>query len=140
MSYAIVSIAKIKTMGCAGAHGGHLERTIDTPNADPDLKRFNRREVGSGDLPADIAGRIQELGITPRKNAVLAVDFLMTASPEAFGCQVVEHEGQKAVAGKVEVWRDFERNARQWIEERYGRENLVNSPCTWMRTRRTSMR
>src|SRR5215207_3894714 len=117
MAFAILRTAKIKTAGNAGALSDHLERTMNTPNADPDLKHLNRRVIGTGDLKADIAERIGALNITPRKNAVLGVEFLMTASPEAFAYQVRQEEGKKELYGDVQKWKTFEQNARQWLEK-----------------------
>jgi len=58
---------------------------MEVPNADQELSHLNRRQVGSGDLVKDVSSQLQAAGIEkPRKNAVLAIEHLMTASPEAF--------------------------------------------------------
>jgi hypothetical protein len=85
MAFAIVRTAKLKTAGNLGGLNNHLERKMEVPNADPELSHLNRRKVGSGDLAKDVTNRLQAAGIEkPRKNAVLAIEHLMTASPEAF--------------------------------------------------------
>ncbi len=51
--YAVLRIAKLKTMGEIGALGKHNERRRDTPNADAGRIQENVRLVGSGDWIAD---------------------------------------------------------------------------------------
>jgi hypothetical protein len=85
MAFAIIRTAKLKTAGNLGGLNNHLERKMEVPNADADLSHLNQRRVGSGDLARDVTHRLQAAGIEkPRKNAVLAIEHLMTASPEAF--------------------------------------------------------
>lgn len=126
MGFAILRTAKLSSGGNIGGLNAHLTRTMDVPNADPDLAVYNSRPIGSADLWADVQQRIEESGAKVRKNAVLAVEHLITASPEAFGYKVRETKGKKELYGNVNGWKEFETSAKQWLFDRYGRENVVN--------------
>lgn len=126
MAYAILRIDKIKSAGSAGGLSSHLERTRETPNADKDLEQYNKRVVGSGDLNKDIQNRIAEAGIKPRVDAVLAIEHIITASPEAFNYHVDLQDGKKILRGDVEKWNSFQAETMDWLEKSYGKENVVN--------------
>jgi len=128
MAFAIVRTAKLKSAGNIGGLNAHMMRTMDVPNADPDLARYNSRPIGSTDLNADVQARLQEAGITKtRKGAVLAVEHLMTASPEHFGSYVkLNEQGEKRLWLHTDRWKAFEKASIEWLQERYGKENLVN--------------
>ena len=132
MAFAIVRIAKIgggNPGGNAGGLGHHLERTMKVPNADPELARYNQRVIGSGDLWKDIQQRIQESGITPRSNAVYAVEHLITASPEFFRQSEYKRYSEQ---GEAQLWQDWDRwkafqeQTLHWLTERYGKQNIVS--------------
>ncbi|ANI89314.1 hypothetical protein A9P82_08495 [Arachidicoccus ginsenosidimutans] len=123
MSYAVLRTCKIKTAANAGGLNAHLTRTMDVPNADPELLKYNSRPIGSEDLNADIQKRIKEAGIQPRKNAVLAVENLLTSGAEFFNYHKAE-DGK--LQGEVNKWRAFEKASMQWLEQLYGKENIVN--------------
>lgn len=114
MSFAICRMGKIKSMGNAGGLNNHIERKMDVPNADPALTHLNERLRGSGDLCQDIQTRIDESGCNVRSNAVIAIEFMLTASPEFF-----EEDRDK----KIKL---FKNRAGNWIQEKYGNNNLVN--------------
>jgi O6-methylguanine-DNA--protein-cysteine methyltransferase len=101
---------------------------MEVPNADKDLAKYNSRPIGSADLNQDIQKRLQEAGITTtRKNAVLGVEHLITASPDAFSYQVVKNnKGEKELRGDVQKWKEFQEKSLEWLSERYGRKNIVN--------------
>jgi hypothetical protein len=128
MAFAILRTEKLKTKGNVGGLNAHLTRTMDVPNADPDLIEYNTRPIGTDNLNQDIEKRLQEAGITTtRKNAVLGVEHLITASPEAFGYEVVKNnKGEKELIGDVKKWKQFEEKSLEWLSERYGRKNIVN--------------
>jgi hypothetical protein len=43
MAYAILRVAKLKTMGNVGGQSMHVERLWETPNADPARLELNQR-------------------------------------------------------------------------------------------------
>jgi hypothetical protein len=128
MAFAIVRTAKLKSAGNIGGLNAHMTRTMEVPNADPDLARYNSRPIGSTDLNADVQARLLEAGITKtRKGAVLAVEHLMTASPEHFNSQVkMSESGEKQLWMNTDRWEAFEKASIEWLQERYGEKNLVN--------------
>lgn len=132
MAFAIIRTVKLKTAGNLGGLNNHLERKMEVPNADQDLTYLNKRTVGSGDLAKDVADRIQAAGIEkPRKNAVLAIEHLMTASPEAFRFEKkAKPSGIGYTVGgpkeDIDRWKRFEEGCYQWLAKRYGKGNLVN--------------
>ena len=117
MAYGICRIQKLKA-GSVGRSAKHTSRKYDTPNADPTKQHI--RIIGSPDSPdiPDLETLVrQHIGEqTIRKNAVLAVEFLLTASPEYF------RPDDPARAGYYEPKRleDFQQSACQWLVNRYG--------------------
>jgi hypothetical protein len=128
MAFAILRTAKLKTAGNLGGLNGHLTRFKEVPNADQELLKYNSRPIGSHDLWKDVQARIQEAGITKiRKDGVLAVEHLITASPEHFNFhKKVNEKGQAELWGQTERWKAFEKASIEWLQDRYGKENLVN--------------
>jgi hypothetical protein len=131
MPYAILRTAKLKTAGNIGALNEHLQRTRLTPNADTELTRFNSQLAGSKDLAADVQARLTQAGCTVRSNAVLAVEHLITFSPEFLDIRKDVNEEGKAILrvyppedlAKYQAWRE---STMEWLHERYGKENVVN--------------
>jgi len=114
--YAVLRIAKVKTMGHVAGLGLHVERERETRNADEERRAQNERLAGTGDWIADVERRLADAP-TIRKNAVLAIEHVMTASPEFFG------EGSaREQARRLADWRDA---SMAWLRETYGRDNVV---------------
>jgi hypothetical protein len=144
MAYIILRTAKQKTKGNIASLGQHLQRTRDTPNADPDLTHQNEILRGSADLLADVDARLAELEAVngkPNKNAVLCVEHLIAFSPDfvhffkedgndyPFPRSTPEPYPSWLVA-ESQVDRDrlegFVDKALAWLDKRYGLENVVN--------------
>ncbi len=114
--YAVLRLAKVKTMGHVAGLGLHVERERETRNADEARRQENERLAGTGDWCADVERRLADAP-TVRKNAVLAIEHVMTASPEYFG------EGSaREQARRLADWRDA---SMAWLRETYGRDNVV---------------
>ena len=127
MAFAILRTAKLKTAGNIGGLNNHLTRAMDVPNADPELIGYNSRPIGTENLLQDIQNRLSELEIIPRKNAVLAIEHLMTASPEAFAYEkYIDSDGKTGLRGQVDTWKAFKKDCFNWLSDRYGTENIVN--------------
>ena len=104
--YAIVGIAKLKAKGNIGGVLSHMFRTRETPNSD------GRENLTM--IPAPPLDEImQEINsYLPRKNAVLAYDLLLTASPEFFD-------------GKTqEQIKDWAESSLQWACDKFGKHNI----------------
>ena len=83
MAYAICRINKLKA-NQTSAVNGHNRREIAVPNSDPNGDHMTL--VGEGkSIPDLVADRIAEAGVRkPRKDAVHAVEVMLSASPEYF--------------------------------------------------------
>ena len=129
MAYAILRTVKLKAAGNIGGLNSHLTRSMDVPNADRELGHLNQQLRGSDNLWEDVNSRIQAENIVPRKNAVYAVEHLITYSPEWIGLKKIDRDGKKQLVGKkgdISNIKSFFEKSTKWLEDRYGSENLVN--------------
>ena len=114
--YAVMRFNKLKTMGQVSSRGAHNERTRDTPNADDERRGENERLDGSGDWRADVQARLDDAP-TIRKNAVLALDYVFTASREFF-----ERGDERERSARLDDWRD---RTMAWLRGHFGEANVV---------------
>lgn len=112
MPYAIIRFEKVKSFAAVSAMSAHWHRTRPTPNADPAKRGSNRVQVGSGNVEADVRAGLA--GQSPRKNAVLAMEAILTTSPEFFENASAEDK-KKWLATSVD-----------WLKREYGK-NLVSA-------------
>ncbi len=112
MPYAIIRHEKIKTIGNLKASAEHTFRERPTDNADASKTHLNEHD---GAISSDeVVQRFQqEFPEKLRKNGVLAVEYLMTASPEWW---------EKASA---EQQAEFFKRSREFLYERHGKENVL---------------
>ena len=109
--FAIVGVGKLKTAGNIKGVLDHMTRSRKTENSNG---RANDILVNPAPLP-DIMEEISQY--FPRKNAVLAYDFLLTASPEWF-------------TGKTEEQiKEWEAASLQWACDKFGRDNIKAAIC-----------
>lgn len=115
--FAIFRVAKMNNVGSISASNDHCQRLRETPNADKSLQHLNEHSIGSDDLVEDIMNRVKEVtgekGV--RKNGVLCIENLLSASPEYF-----EGLGKK---GKLERWKNA---TIEWLKDTYGEKNVVS--------------
>lgn len=116
--FAICRLGKVRSWGSVGAMAEHHMRTRPTPNADPDPKLRPQVLHGSGDPETDVRAYIEARGIKPRKDAVLAVEVLLTASPEYFRPGAPDAYGQFDAA-RVDAWL---KRQGEWLTKRYGNQ------------------
>jgi len=114
--YAVMRFNKLKTMGQVSSRGAHNERTRDTPNADDERREENERLAGSGDWRADVQARLDDAP-TIRTNAVLALDYVFTASREFF-----ERGDERERSARLDDWRD---RTMEWLRGYFGEANVV---------------
>lgn len=111
-NFAIMRCKKIKTAGSVAASLQHCFRERETPNANPELTPQNQHLAARSSDEA--MGKLRELlPEKRRKDAVLAVEYVMTASPEWW---------QEASEWKREKF--FERSL-EWLEGKYGKDRVV---------------
>ncbi len=87
MSKCILRVAKITSQGSATGKTSHNYRLAEVPNADPERKHLNQEYINNGEKNIwTLANeRIERAGIKGvRKDAVRGMEFLITASPDAF--------------------------------------------------------
>lgn len=113
-AFAIMRCKKLSGMGSVAASLKHCFRERDTPNADPDRSHKNMHLVAHSTDEA--MGKLREkLPEKRRKDAVLAIEYVLSASPEWWS---------KADSGQRV---DFYQSSMGWLAEKYGRENILVS-------------
>ncbi|SKB04816.1 Plasmid recombination enzyme [Pseudomonas extremaustralis] len=117
MSYAILRAKKLKSLGAVARSARHTFREQPTPNADPAQLSRNRTvgAQGADSLLQVMKGRLPE---KRRRDAVLCIEYLITASPEAFR----RHGGRLDDLGG-----GYFSEAVAWLKKRHGAENVVSS-------------
>lgn len=112
----VLRVEKLKSWGDIGGAGSHNLRRRDTPNADPARTHLNRHLVGQ---PTDQLATVvrEKIGDqTIRKNAVLAFEVVMSASPEYF---------RPDDPGAAGAWNEqrlarWEVASMDWLRKQYG--------------------
>jgi hypothetical protein len=121
--YAILRISKIKSFGSLSGSSKHVNRDRETPNADENKTPDNEVLIGTNDPEQDVKNRLAEAGINKiRKNGVIAVDFVLTASPEYFRPDDPERAGYWH-QDRLDAWKE---KTIQHLKNEYGK-NLVNA-------------
>lgn len=117
---AICRVAKVKGAGSISGKADHNYRQGQVPNADPDRQHLNHEYVLNYEtLGKAIDGRIKNAGIhRVRQDAVKGMEFILTASPEAF-----KRDQTGQVTGDYRE-SDWLKANLTFMQERYGL-NLV---------------
>lgn len=100
----------------AGAHQ-HRHHKV-TKNADNLRTHLNKTFIGSSNLVSDIKKRLDFLTKQPRKNSVLAMDGILTLSPEVFINGTKEEQYRSL--------RTFALASKAWLVNTFG-NNVVNA-------------
>ena len=119
--FAILRVAKLNTIGNVAASAEHTFRERPTPNADP--SQTPRNQTVGAKTAADLveAVRTRVAKATERaKEPVLALEYLITASPEAF----------KQSGGQLNATAYFN-DAMAWLRKRHGTDNVVAAQVHW---------
>ncbi len=106
----VLRFEKIKSFNNLNLSNAHVYRYLETPNADSRIS--NKKLVGSGNVVRDVKRKFEENNISPRKNAVLCVEAVLSLSPEFFKSN-----------GNI---KDFAINARKWLLCEFG-DTLVSA-------------
>lgn len=113
MAFAILRTAKLKSLGELGGSLSHNYRTRFTPNADNQRTALNEHDAQTADdAMTAIKNRLPE---KLRKNGVLCVEHLITASPEWQGWKNKDAE------------TEFFEQSRKWLIDKYGFENVITT-------------
>lgn len=113
-NFAILRVQKVKSFSSLAARGRHNFREQDTPNADSDRTELNVIE-GASSTDELLQAVSDLLPAKRRKDAVIGLEYLITASPEHFGdWQKNGNAGEKYFADAID-----------WLEARHGKDNVV---------------
>lgn len=112
--FTIFRIAKLKTYGNIGGAGAHNLRTRPTHNADPTRENVVLFGPKTGEGIVEAVKKKLE-GLSVRKNAVLAVEAVISASPEYFRPDNPDEAGVWDPK-RLEAWR---KATEPWIKERF---------------------
>ena len=114
MAYAIMRAEKLSNMGAVAASMQHCYRERETHNADQERTPDNQHLVAKSTDEA--MGKLRVLlPEKRRKDAVLAVEYVMTASPEWFAQATPEQE------------KAFFQRSLQWLADKYGADRIVTA-------------
>ncbi|EHH1079117.1 hypothetical protein J7I01_004843 [Vibrio parahaemolyticus] len=112
MKFAILRTQKLKDKNSIRRSLKHAFREQETPNADVSLMLENTH-LGAKSAQEAMDGINHRLPDKVRKNGVLAVEYLMTASPEV-------------MQGKSRTEQDqYFTDCLEWLNKRHGAENVV---------------
>jgi adenylate cyclase class IV len=111
-AYCILRTAKLTKLGNITSSAKHTFREIPTRNVDPKRTHLNRT-WGAQNAAAVRAAVRARLPAKRRKDAVLCIEYLVTASPEWF--KATPNEQKDAY---------FEA-AKRWLKNRHGEANIV---------------
>ncbi|WMI99760.1 MobV family relaxase [Pseudomonas chlororaphis subsp. aurantiaca] len=115
--YSIIRTKKLKSFGAIARSARHTFREQPTPNADPGMS--NRNRVSGAKNTAQLVCAFKKLLPEKRRSdAVLGIEYLITASPEAFK----RHGGQLDDMGS-----GYFRDALAWLRDRHGADNVLCS-------------
>lgn len=111
-NFAILRTQKLKTRTEVRRSLGHSFRAQETPNADPSRTATNTH-FGAAGVDQALAKFDQAMPDKVRSNAVVCIEYLVTASPEA-------------MHGKTRQQQDaYFSDALRWLAKKHGAENLV---------------
>lgn len=114
MAYAIMRAKKLANMGSVAASMQHCYRERETHNADQERTPDNQHLVAKSTDEA--MGKLRVLlPEKRRKDAVLAVEYVMTASPEWFAQATPEQE------------KAFFQRSLQWLADKYVADRIVTA-------------
>ncbi|WP_273759009.1 MobV family relaxase [Bartonella sp. AU55XJBT] len=110
--YAIMRCKKLATMGCVASALQHCYRERETPNADSERTPNNEQHVSH--FSSEAMGKMRELlPEKRRKDAVLTVEYVMTASPEWW------------TTASPEQQKEFFKRSKQWLADKYGQDRII---------------
>lgn len=107
----ILRFEKIKSFQELKLANAHANRHMETLNADAKKTKFNKKLYGANDMVGLTKRIFKDKGIKTRKNSVIAIDGLLTLSPDFF-------------KSKKEII-DFANAAKKYLVETFG-DNLLS--------------
>lgn len=117
--YSIIRTKKHKSISSLKFRENHTYRKHPTPNADPEKQHRNKLLWGQANYAEGVDTALKEYvldGNKIRKNGVLTIEYLLTASPEFFD-QGSKHERDV----RLKEWCDLQ---IQFLKEKHGEKNI----------------
>lgn len=112
--FAVLRVQKHKTLGAMRLSLKHTLREQQTDNADPEHTPKNEVLIGAK-VSTEVCDQWHTLAPDQiRKNAVHAIEYLVTNSRDAFGKSPAEQ-------------RAYLVNALEWLKEKHGTENIISA-------------
>lgn len=112
MGFAILRVQKLKSGHAVRRSLQHAFRERETKNADP-ARLHENTHTGATNSRQALASLKARLPEKVRKNAVLAIEFLITGSPEDMHSKTREQQDA------------YLADALQWLQQRHGVENVI---------------
>lgn len=112
MAFAIMRCEKLKSFGSFGGAVQHCFRERNTPNADETRTADNVHYYARNEAQAFKALR-EKLPEKIRKNGVICIEYVFTASPEFFATADEKKQGE------------FFKRSVEWLKDKYGEDNIV---------------
>lgn len=117
--YSIIRTQKHKSTASLKSRETHTYRTRPTANADPAKLQLNKLLFGDQNYAEQCEKKLDEYRQTKhvRKDAVVAIEYLLTASPEFF-----EHDAIYNRQKNLDAWCEAQIN---FLKKMHGEENIL---------------
>jgi Plasmid recombination enzyme len=118
--YAIIRKKKHKSIASIKTRENHTYRREPTPNADPAKLKKNKLLYGIENYGTEIESQLEkytQAGKNIRKNAVLSIEYLLTASPEFF-----EQGSKNERDERLKNWCESQ---IEFVKKEHGAENIA---------------
>lgn len=122
MQYAILRHGKIKAplMGAAVAHNNRTSK-LEKCNIDATLTPLNQVLKMEGTVAERLANKLKTLTTKVRKDAVVAVELMLSASPEWFDGLTTD----RTALNQHPKFRQWANSAMQWARQEFG-QNIID--------------
>ena len=115
--YQIIRVRKHSSYGSIAKASKHMFREEPTPNADASMTKQNvlMGAVGTEAVLSTVKGLVDGCDAISKTKPVLAIEYMITASPEAF----------KREGGDLSDKSDYFKKSMEWLQKKHGAENIV---------------
>ncbi len=118
--YAIIRKKKHKSISSVKTRENHTHRREPTPNADPAKLHKNKLLYGVENYGTEVESQLekyQQAGKNIRTNAVLSIEYLLTASPEFFDSGAKNERDER-----LKKWCDAQ---IEFVKKEHGEKNIA---------------
>ena len=115
--YQIIRVKKHSSYGSIASASRHMFREEPTPNADASMTSQNllMGSVGTEAVLSTVKSLVDGCDTVSKTKPVLAIEYMITASPEAF----------KRNGGDLTDKSDYFKKSMEWLQKKHGAENIV---------------